>query len=169
MGNFSLLLSLAPSGTPILPANAFNFVVTTKASWLRVMDLVRFLVLISMKHNFLVRALHVPGVLNGIPDALFRFQVKRFGELAPNAKQTPCFIPHFIHDPLKDEVLRYPNWALSWNTKRTYTSGEKRFISFCLMNRPEEEKPRSKTNLLTSAHEIREETSEDLWTFRQRM
>ena len=45
------------------------------------------------------------------------------------------FHPSFVHDPLKDEVLRYANWALSWNTKRTYTSGEKRFISFCLMNR----------------------------------
>ena len=45
------------------------------------------------------------------------------------------FDPSFVHDPLKDEVVRYANWALSWNAKRTYTSGEKRFISFCLMNR----------------------------------
>ena len=59
----------------------------------RVMDLVRFLVLISMKHNFLVRARHVPGVDNGIADALSRFQVKRFRDLAPNADRTPCFIP----------------------------------------------------------------------------
>ena len=59
----------------------------------RVMDLVRFLVLISMKHNFLVRARHVPGVNNGIADALSRFQVKRFRDLAPNADRTPCFIP----------------------------------------------------------------------------
>ena len=40
------------------------------------MDLVRFLVLISMKHNFLVRARHVPGVHNEIADALSRFQVQ---------------------------------------------------------------------------------------------
>ena len=59
----------------------------------RVMDLVRFLVLISMKHNLLVRARHVPGVDNGIVDALSRFQVKRFRDLAPNADRTPCFIP----------------------------------------------------------------------------
>ena len=59
----------------------------------RVMDLVRFLVLISMKHNFLVRARHVPGVHNEIADALSRFQVQRFRELAPGADQTPCTIP----------------------------------------------------------------------------
>jgi len=29
----------------------------------------------------------------------------------------------------------YANWALSWNTNRTYSSREKRFIQFCLMNR----------------------------------
>ena len=45
------------------------------------------------------------------------------------------FHPSFVHDPLKDEVIRYANLALSWNTKCTLTSGEKRFISFCLMNR----------------------------------
>ena len=89
-----------------------------------------------MKHNFLVRARHVPGVHNEITDALSRFQVQRFRELAPGADQTPCTIPpSFMHDPLKDEVLKYANWALSWNTNRTYTSGEKRFIQFCLMNR----------------------------------
>jgi len=42
------------------------------------MDLVHFLLLISMKHNFLVRARHVPGVNNEIADALSRFQVQRF-------------------------------------------------------------------------------------------
>ena len=55
----------------------------------RVMDLVRLLVLISMKHNFLVRARHVLGVSNAIADALSRFQVQCFRELAPQADQTP--------------------------------------------------------------------------------
>ena len=59
----------------------------------RIMDLVRFLVLISMKHNFLVRARHVPGVSNEIADALFHFQDQRFRELAPHADQSPCTIP----------------------------------------------------------------------------
>ena len=31
--------------------------------------------------------------------------------------------------------MRYANWGLAWTTHRTYTSGEKQFIQFCLMNR----------------------------------
>ena len=59
----------------------------------RVMDLVRFLVLISMKYNFLVRTRHIPGARNEIADALSRFQVQCFRELTPGADQTPCTIP----------------------------------------------------------------------------
>ena len=59
----------------------------------RIMDLVRFLVLISMKHNSLVRARHVPGVSNEIADALSRFQMQRFQALAPTADRSPCTIP----------------------------------------------------------------------------
>ena len=59
----------------------------------RIMDLVRFLVLISMKHNFLVWTRHVPGASNEIADALSRFQVSCFRELAPDADQSPCSIP----------------------------------------------------------------------------
>ena len=56
------------------------------------MNLLRFLVLISMKHNFLVRARHVPGAKSEIADALSRFQVQRFREFAPNADHRPCTI-----------------------------------------------------------------------------
>jgi len=59
----------------------------------RVMDLIRFLLLISMKHNFLVWACHMPGVSNAIADALSGFQVQRFRELDPQADQNPCTIP----------------------------------------------------------------------------
>ena len=59
----------------------------------RIMDLVRFLVLISMKHNFFVRARHVPGVRNNIADALSRFQDARFRAAAPTADRIPCTIP----------------------------------------------------------------------------
>ena len=59
----------------------------------RIMDLVRFLVPISMKHNVLVRARHVPGVSNEIADALSRFQMQRFQALAPTAERSPCTIP----------------------------------------------------------------------------
>ena len=59
----------------------------------RIMDLLRFLVLISMKHNFFIRARHVPGLSNEIADALSRFQVSRFRAAAPTAERTPCTIP----------------------------------------------------------------------------
>ena len=55
-----------------------------------IMELVRKLVLLSMEHNFLVRARHVPGVSNEIADALSRFQMQRFWALAPDTDQIPC-------------------------------------------------------------------------------
>ena len=63
----------------------------SKAPW--VMDLLRFLVLISMRHNFFVRARHVPGALNVIADSLSRFQIERFRAAAPMANRDPCTIP----------------------------------------------------------------------------
>ena len=62
----------------------------------RIMDLLRFLVLISMKHNFYVRARHIPGVSNEIADALSRFQDARFREVAPKAETIPCTIPPLL-------------------------------------------------------------------------
>lgn len=56
------------------------------------MDLLKFLVLISMKHNFLVRALHVPGGSNEIADTLSCFQVALFWAAAPTLERTPCTI-----------------------------------------------------------------------------
>ena len=43
--------------------------------------------------------------------------------------------PAFANDPLRDEVSTYARWGLAWTIQRTYSSGEKRFINFCLMNR----------------------------------
>ena len=57
------------------------------------MDLVRPLVLLSMQHNFVVRARHVPGVSNAIADALSRIQMQRFRVLVPDADQNSCTIP----------------------------------------------------------------------------
>ena len=101
----------------------------------RIMDLVRFLMVISMKHNFSVRARNVAGVFNEIADALSRSSGPTLQRARPSCRPEPLYHPAFLHDPLKDEVLMYANWALSWNTNRTYSSGEKRFIQFCLMNR----------------------------------
>ena len=59
----------------------------------RIMDLLRALTLLSMKHNFFVCARHVPGVHNVIADALSRFQEPRFREAPPKANRDPCTIP----------------------------------------------------------------------------
>ena len=53
------------------------------------MDLLRFLVLLSMKDNFYGRARHVPGIVNEIADALSRFQDTRFRAVSPQAESTP--------------------------------------------------------------------------------
>ena len=42
--------------------------------------------------------------------------------------------PAFINDPLRDEVFNYAHWGLAWTTQCTYSSSEKSFITFCLMN-----------------------------------
>ena len=55
----------------------------------RIMDLLRFLVLLSMKDNFYGRARHVPGIVNEIADALSRFQDTRFRAVSPQAESTP--------------------------------------------------------------------------------
>lgn len=52
-----------------------------------IMDLLRFLVLISMKHNFFIRARHVPRLSNEIANALSRFQVSCFWAAAPTASK----------------------------------------------------------------------------------
>ena len=99
----------------------------------RIMDLLRFLVLVSMKHNFFVRVCHVPGVCNETADAVSRFQDACFWAVAPNAN--PLHHPAFTHDPLRDGVQTYAHWGLAWTTNRMIGSGEKHFIQFCLMNR----------------------------------
>ena len=80
--------------------SAFNFCVTTKAC-LRslatsgtskdqsIMQLLRLLFLSSARYNFKVMAKHVPGKTNSIADALSRFNMQAFFQLAPQARRTP--------------------------------------------------------------------------------
>ena len=60
-----------------------------------IMQLVRKLVLLALSNNIMFRAYYVEGVLNGISDALSRFQGQRFRELAPNADQKPTPLPQW--------------------------------------------------------------------------
>jgi hypothetical protein len=57
------------------------------------MDLLRPIVLCTLKNNFMFTAKHVRGIDNGIADSLSRFQMDRFKQLAPLASPLPCVIP----------------------------------------------------------------------------
>ena len=50
----------------------------------------RHLFLIAMRHNILLRALHVPGVRNTAPDALSRARPQVFRSLRPDADCEPA-------------------------------------------------------------------------------
>jgi len=58
-----------------------------------IMKLMRRLVITAGLYNFSFVAEHVPGVKNSIADALSRFQMSRFRELAPHAQEQPCQVP----------------------------------------------------------------------------
>ena len=60
-----------------------------------IMQLVRKLVLLALSNNILFKGYYVEGVLNGISDALSRFQDQRFRELAPDADLTPTPLPQW--------------------------------------------------------------------------
>ncbi|KAK3743444.1 hypothetical protein QZH41_010911, partial [Actinostola sp. cb2023] len=58
-----------------------------------------------------------------------------FQAIGARGKQNPLHHPAFAFDPLAAEVQQYASWSLALNTKRTYQSGEKHYVDFCLMNR----------------------------------
>ena len=59
----------------------------------RVMRLVRAFTLRALQFNIVVHARHVPGIDNSIADALSRQQMRRFRELAPEARDLPEVFP----------------------------------------------------------------------------
>lgn len=59
----------------------------------RVMDLMRHLTLLTLKHNMYIRAVHIAGKHNDTADAISRFQFQRFRHLAPTADTNPYQIP----------------------------------------------------------------------------
>ena len=62
----------------------------------RVMDLLRHLTLLTLKHNIYIRAKHIPSKYNEIADSLSRFQSQRFRLLAPQADAIPHKIPALL-------------------------------------------------------------------------
>ena len=59
----------------------------------KIMALVRKLVVRCLELNIHFKARHVPGLDNGIADALSRFQMTRFRQLAPGADPTITPLP----------------------------------------------------------------------------
>lgn len=62
----------------------------------KVMRLVRAFVLQCLRINALFIVQHVPGLQNGVADALSRFQEERFRELAPAASPFPDPMPQWL-------------------------------------------------------------------------
>ena len=58
-----------------------------------IMNFIRPMVLLTMSFNIQFKAIHIEGIHNEIADALSRFQMKRFRDLAPSADQFPVQIP----------------------------------------------------------------------------
>ena len=58
------------------------------------MSLIRKIYLLAAKLQFTISFKHILGVSNPIADALSRFQVNRFQQLAPHADQHTTQLPH---------------------------------------------------------------------------
>jgi hypothetical protein len=70
-----------------------NIINSKRSRISRVMDLLRHLTLLTLKHNLYIRAQHIPGKRNEIADSLSRLQFQRFRMLAPQADVVPHKIP----------------------------------------------------------------------------
>ena len=68
-----------------------------------IMKLMRRLTMCASLNNFAVYSKHVPGKINSISDALSRFQITRFRELAPDADKNPTPCP-----PLTEIIWHNP-------------------------------------------------------------
>ena len=73
---------------------------TTKSS--DIMALVRMLYFCAARYNIHVIVTHIAGVNNSIADALSRYQVTRFQQLAPHAAPQLDIIPAWLAQFLKD-------------------------------------------------------------------
>ncbi len=63
-----------------------------------VLELMRRMVTVAAKFNFTITIKHIPGLDNGIADALSRFQMTKFHRLVPNAACSPVPIPDIFSD-----------------------------------------------------------------------
>ena len=74
-----------------------------------IMALIRLLYFCAARHNIHVIVTHIAGVNNSIADALSRFQVSCFRQLAPQGASQPDNIPAWPAHFLKDSSITTSN------------------------------------------------------------
>ena len=88
----------------------------------RVMHLIRCLTRLAGKYHFSFRASHIPGSRNVNADALSRFQLQTFHQLAPHADRLPTIIPPQVSSAWQSNAdIALPNFSLR-STGSIYTS-----------------------------------------------
>ena len=89
------------------------------------MDLLRHLTLLTLHNNVYICAVHIPWKYNDIADAIS--QVSQFGTRRRHhslSNSGDC------RDTLNEDIQTYVDLSLASTTQQTYSSGEKRFVSF---------------------------------------
>ena len=76
-----------------------------------IMVLVRRLVVSSMKFNIMFHAVHVPGLLNPLADALSRQDMVKARSLAPTLATVATPVPPFLQP---DAILNHKSWEQLW-------------------------------------------------------
>ena len=83
--------------------------------------LVRALVLSCLRHNILLRAILLPGILNTKADALSRLQVDKFKSLDQDADQKPTIVPpHLLPENWGDITKKLLAASLNNASARVY-------------------------------------------------
>ena len=96
-----------------------------------VMALVRMLYFCAAQHNIHVLVTHVAGTDNSIVDALSRFQVHRFRQLAAGSSCQPRHHPCMADPALEGLLSYYQSLGVTQSTRRTYQAGVRALQQFC--------------------------------------
>ena len=79
-----------------------------------IMILVRRLVVSAMKYNIIFHAVHVPGLLNPLADALSRQDLVRARKLAPSLAPAATPVPSFLQP---GAILKLKSWEQLWHQR----------------------------------------------------
>ena len=82
------------------------------SKYISIMSLVGRLVLACMKHNTLLRCVHIPGKHNILPELVFRLQVKEFHCLAPDMDKVPNSNTRL---PFRSEIMTIRQYLLDYS------------------------------------------------------